>query len=219
MSAVELLALARGPLFDIALVIFAAGVVIRLVEILLIGRKPDFSEPREGGAAAGFKTIFSRSVPYDSMIRRNAFVVVAGYIFHIGLFVTIFLFVPHIELFKSVLGFGWPGLPTPLVDFLAVASIAALIAILINRLRDPVLRFLSGFQDYLVWALTFLPLLTGYLAFHHMFVRYELMLALHILSVELLLVAFPFTKLMHTFTLFLARWYTGSTFGRKGVQS
>jgi len=219
MTPVELLALARGPLFEIALVIFAAGVLIRIVEILVIGRKTDYAEPRQGGFMAGLRTVFTRSAPAEGMLRRNGPVIIAGYVFHIGLFVTIFLFAPHIELFKSALGFGWPGLPTPLVDFLAVASIVALFAVLVNRLRDPVLRFLSTFQDYLVWLVTLLPLLTGYLAFHHMFIRYELMLALHILSVELLLVLFPFTKLMHTFTLFLARWYTGSNFGRKGVQS
>lgn len=219
MTAVELLALARGPLFEIALVIFAAGVLIRLVEILVIGRRADLAEPRQGGAAQGLKTVFTRSVPAEGMFRRNPLVIVAGYVFHIGLFVAIFLFAPHIELFKAIVGVGWPHLPTPFVDFLSVAAIVALVALLINRLRDPVLRFLSGPQDYLVWLVTFLPLLTGYLAFHHMFIRYELMLALHILSINLFLVVFPFTKLMHTFTLFMARWYTGSLFGRKGVQS
>ena len=42
----------------------------------------------------------------------------------------------------------------------------ALIALLIHRLRDPVKLFLSLFQDYLVWLVTILPLVTGYIAFH-----------------------------------------------------
>jgi nitrate reductase gamma subunit len=46
-----------------------------------------------------------------------------------------------------------------------------------------------------------------------------LLLALHILSVELLLVVFPFTKLMHTFTIFLSRWYGGAISGYRGVKS
>jgi nitrate reductase gamma subunit len=37
--------------------------------------------------------------------------------------------------------------------------------------------------------------------------------------VELLLVVFPFTKLTHAFTVFIARWYNGAIFGRKGVES
>ena len=43
--------------------------------------------------------------------------------------------------------------------------------------------------------------------------------ALHILSVELLMVLFPFTKLSHAFTLWIARWYNGAIAGYKGVQS
>ena len=67
--------------------------------------------------------------------------------------------------------------------------------------------------------MTLLPLLTGYLAFHRMLMPYQTMLGLHILSVELLLIVFPFTKLMHSFTVFFARWYNGAAFGRRGVQS
>jgi nitrate reductase gamma subunit len=36
--------------------------------------------------------------------------------------------------------------------------------------------------------------------------------------VELLMILFPFTKLMHAFTLFVSRWYTGSMAGEKGVK-
>ncbi|MCW2310230.1 respiratory nitrate reductase subunit gamma [Rhodobium gokarnense] len=219
MTAVDLLALARGPLFQIALVIFAAGVTLRIVEILVIGRRPDYSEARQGAVLSGLSTMFTRSIPREGMFRRNPFVIVSGYIFHIGIFVVVFLSAAHIEVWRAITGFAWPSLPTPLVDFLTVASIAAMLVVLVNRLRDPMLRFLSTFQDYLVWVATFLAFVTGYLAFHHMLLRYELMLAVHIIAVEVLLVLFPFTKLMHTFTLFIARYYTGSTFGRKGVES
>jgi len=44
---------------------------------------------------------------------------------------------------------------------------------------------------------------------------YPLALGLHILSVELFLVVFPFTKLMHAITTFIARWFNGVTLGRK----
>ncbi len=39
------------------------------------------------------------------------------------------------------------------------------------------------------------------------------------LFVELLMIVFPFTKLMHAFTIFLARWYNGAISGFRGVQS
>ena len=206
-------------MFQISVAIFAVGVVIRLVEILALGRKADLSEPRGDGTISGIKTIFRRSVPDPGTFRRSPFTIVLGYLFHIGLFITILFFVPHIELFHDVLGLQWPGLPTPLVDAVAIVSIFALLAILVNRLRNPVLRYLSNGEDYIVWAATLLPLLTGYAAFHRMLFPYQTMLGLHILSVEILLILFPFTKLMHFFTLFIARWYNGAAFGRRGVQS
>jgi nitrate reductase gamma subunit len=43
------------------------------------------------------------------------------------------------------------------------------------------------------------------------------MLALHILTVELLLVCLPFTKLFHAFTVFGSRWFSGTVNGHKGV--
>ena len=219
MTSVGFLDFVRGPLFQIALIIFIAGIAIRFVEIVVLGRKTDFSEARQSGTGQGFRTMVSRTLPEAGSFKRSPFVILAGYVFHIGLFIALLFFAPHIALIRDSFGFSWPNLPTPLVDFASVAAIAALIGILINRLRDPVLAFLTSFQDYLVWTVTLLPLLSGYLAFHHLLLRYETMLALHILSVELLMVAFPFTKLMHTFTAFLSRWYTGSAFGRKGVQS
>jgi nitrate reductase gamma subunit len=208
----------RGPMFEIALAIFSFGVALRVVEILWLGRKPDYSVPRASGAEAGLRTVFGRFLPAEGTVKTNAFTIVTGYAFHIGLFTSIFLFAPHIEIFHNVWGVSWAALPTALVDLTVVLAIFALLAILIRRLTNPLLRFLSTPVDYLVWLVTFLPLVTGYLTYHHMLLPYQQMLAWHILSVEALLIVFPFTKLMHTFTLFLARFYSGATAGRKGVQ-
>ena len=95
----------------------------------------------------------------------------------------------------------------------------ALIGVLFHRLYDPVLRFLSHFQDYFAWFLTILPVFTGYIAFHRIGAPPPTLIAIHILSVELLMVVFPFTKLMHAFTLFMARWYNGAIAGYRGVNS
>lgn len=219
MNATDFLMWVRGTGLQIALVIFVFGVILRLLEILLLGRKKNLAELRGGGFSAGLRTVITRSVPPDAnTLKRSFFTVVAGYVFHIGLFVALFLLTPHIQLFKSFSGLSWPALPTPVVDFFTVLAMIGLLAILWRRITHPLLRFLSTPQDYLVWALTFLPLATGYMSYHHLFLPYTWMLATHILSVELLLILFPFTKLMHTFTLFLARWYNGSMAGEKGVQ-
>jgi nitrate reductase gamma subunit len=46
-----------------------------------------------------------------------------------------------------------------------------------------------------------------------------LMMALHILSAEMLMIAFPFTKLMHAVTFITSRYYNGAIQGRKGAES
>jgi nitrate reductase gamma subunit len=220
MSEAELLLWVRGPALQIATVIFLLGIVVRLAEILMLGRKKDLAEARGSAVAGGLRTILSRFIPDAGTLQRSTFNVVAGYIFHIGFFVVLFLFAPHILLFDDVMGVSWPSLPTSVVDATAVVTMIALLAVLAHRLRHPVMRFLSRFQDYLVWLVTFLPVVTGYLAFHRVDVLPPpTLITIHILSVELLMVIFPFTKLMHAFTLFMARYYNGAISGYKGVNS
>ncbi|MGD9265157.1 MAG: hypothetical protein PVJ71_05190 [Lysobacterales bacterium] len=219
MTEIELLSWARGPGLQIALVIFVAGVVIRLLEILLLGRKRNLAEAKGSEMTSGLRTIVTRTVPDRTTFRRSGVTIVAGYVFHIGMFVAIFLYAPHILFIKDLVGLSWPALPTPVVDASAVVSIIAMLAVLINRLSNRVMRYLTTFEDILTWLVTFLPLLTGYLAFHRIGFTAPTLLAIHLLSVELLLIVFPFTKLMHTFTLFLARWYNGAISGYRGVES
>jgi nitrate reductase gamma subunit len=219
MNHLDLLTFARGSALNWALVLFVAGVVLRLFEIFGLGRKADLASPRTNSPGSGWRTIVTRSFPSQDLLKRHAVTYFSGYVFHLGLLVTIFFFAPHIEFLHSMTGFGWPNLPTPLVDASAVSAIVALGVILVHRLNNPVLRMLSGVGDYVAWAITLLPLLTGYLAYHHLFVEYTLMLALHLFSVELLLVLLPFSKLFHSFSVFISRWYNGDIFGRKGVAS
>jgi nitrate reductase gamma subunit len=140
-----------------------------------------------------------------------------GYVFHFGFFIVLLFFAPHIELFEYAFGLDWPALPSRLVDFIAVLTIIAMIVVLVDRITKKVKRFISTFQDYFAWALTFLPVLTGWMAVQHLMLPYTRMLAVHILTVEIFLVFFPFTKLLHGAATFGARWYNGDVNGRKGV--
>jgi len=219
MNHLDLLTFARGTALNWALVIFVLGITLRLFEIFGLGRKTDLAKPRSNSCGNGWRTMFTRSLPPEGMLKRDPVTYIAGYVFHVGLLVVIFLFAPHVEFFRSLLGIGWASLPSALVDALVVASIVALGVLLAHRLNSPVKRMLSGFGDYLAWVVTLLPLLTGYMAYHHLMFEYTLMLALHIFSVELLLVLLPFTKLFHTFSVFISRWYNGDIFGKKGVVS
>ena len=95
---------------------------------------------------------------------------------------------------------------------------AALITALGRRLKHPVLRMISNFDDYFSWLVTTLPVVTGLLAVAHVGARYELLLALHILSFEAFLIWFPFGKLMHSIIVFGSRYTTGVTFTRRGAR-
>ncbi len=217
MTATDWLLWARGPAFEIATVILVMGMVVRFIEILMMGRKRNLAVPRGSATAGGFRTIVTRSFPVEGTLQRSPFTIMVGYVFHIGLFVVIFLLAPHILVFSSVIGLSWPALPTMIVDAVAVITILALVAVLASRLNNKVKRYLSGPMDYIVWALTIIPMITGYMAFHRIGLSGPMLLALHIMSVELLMIAFPFTKLSHAFTLFLARFYNGAVTGIKGV--
>lgn len=219
MNSVEFLLLVRGPLFAIATLVMVFGLTLRLFEIFMMGRKANLAEKRASGVTHGLRTVFRRFLPVDkNTFSQSVLLTVAGYIFHIGLFIIVFFYAPHVEIIDSVIGVKWPSLPSPLVDFVSVLTMAALLALLWRRLTHPVVKYLSRADDYLVWLLTFAPVLTGYLTYHHLMLGYSWLLAIHILSVELLMVVFPFTKLTHAMTLFFSRWYTGSISGEKGVQ-
>jgi len=219
MDANELLALARGPAFDIALAVFVIGMLLRLLEVLSLGKKPDLSAPRGSGLQGAIKTVVSRTLPRKTVFEKEPLRVINGYVLHIGFFVVLFFYGPHIELFDTTLGIRWPGLPSGVIDAVGAITIISLIAALVIRLNNKVMRFLSTPGDYVAWLVTLLPVLTGYLAYNHLLLPYTLMLALHLLSVELLLIVAPFSKLTHMFSFATARWYQGFQAGRRGVES
>jgi len=151
------------------------------------------------------------------MLKKSPVGYIGGFAFHIGLAIVVLLFAPHIKLIQSLTGLSWPGLPSQFIDLVAVVTLAAMVVVLADRINKPVKRFLSTFEDWFTWAVTFLPLLTGWLSVRHLLFPYSTMLALHILSVEILLIVLPFTKLFHAFTVFGSRWYNGAVNGHKGV--
>jgi nitrate reductase gamma subunit len=216
----DLLAFARGPALQWALVIFVLGSLWRLTGILLLRRKPDYTEPRSRATWRGaLKLIVTRTWSRREFRASTAFGQSLGYVFHIGLVVVVFGFVPHILFIHSLTGLQWPGLPSSIVYVSGALTVAALVAALVRRLSNPVLRLLSNFDDYFSWLVTVAPVITGLLAVAHLGARYETLLAIHILSVCLLLAWLPFGKLMHVFLVFISRGTTGALFARKGAST
>lgn len=216
----DLLEFARGPALQFSIYALVIGTVWRVLGILLLQHKPDYSEPRKGGGLlAALKVIYTRAFTAPAFKKQTAYAKTLGYALHIGLFVTVFFFVPHIVFFKDIVGFGWPGLPNSAIFFIGVLTVAVGIAIIIRRMTDPVLKLLSNFDDYFSWFVTLAPLITGLIIPIRFGVRYETLMAIHILSVALLLAWLPFGKLAHTFLIFMSRGSTGVILERRGAKT
>jgi nitrate reductase gamma subunit len=217
MNDVELLNWLRSTGLEIAITIFLLGLFFRIVQNLVVGADKNLAEARGSRVWPGLKLIVTRSFFHPHMRARGYFTLIAGYTFHLGFLITLFFFSQHIVLFRSIIGFGWPALPPAIIDFSAIFGIGALLAVLVHRLTDPVLKQISDYQDYLAWLLTMLPLATGLILMHPMDIPYNFALAMHIASFEILIIAIPFTKLSHMLSILVSRWYNGALAGYRGV--
>jgi len=218
----DLLGFARGPALRVALAVFCIGVLWRIVGFGLLRLRRDLNKPRASIArflTRGLITVGSRSWPHPEFIPRTGAGEALGYSYHIGLFIVVLLFAPHVAFIGSLVGFTWPALPSSLITVISVLTLTLFLAVLFRRVTHPVLRMLSNFDDYFSWFVTALVLVTGLANTAHIGARYETLLALHILSVDLLLVWFPFGKLMHAFYLVPSRAINGALLGRKGAVS
>jgi nitrate reductase gamma subunit len=218
----DLLDFARGPAMQWSFMIFVAGVLWRLLGVFLLRPRPDLSEPRVAGAApyvGAVKKVFHYLWPRKEFRSRNLTPTVLAYVLHLGLAIVVFGGAFHLLFIRDLFGVTWPALPSAFVYFTGAATVVAAIALLVRRIMDPVTRLLSNFDDYFSWFVTVLPVVTGLMAVAHFGARYETLLALHVLSFQLLLVWFPFGKLMHAFFWGPSKALTGYAFTRKGVPS
>jgi len=215
MTAVELLHFARGPALWASLAVLVAGSLWRVAGILRLGAKADLSEPRSTRLFAGaMRGIFARMLPRKEFQHRGKLGVWNGYVYHLGLAVIVFGYLPHIHFAERLTGLAWPPLPEPVVYLCAGLTFVSLFIALMERLTDPVRRLLSGFDDYFSWFVVLLPLASGMIAIQQ---SDPLPLAIHLLSVELLFLWLPFGKLAHAFLVFASRGVTGAALTRKGA--
>ncbi len=226
----DLLDFARGPALTVALTVFVLGTLWRLVAILRLPRRPDRSPPREGAPsrARGALDAIVRGMWPRRQFGQTAMVTTFnGYVFHIGLALVALGYAPHIAFVRRITGIHWPALPDVVMILATGITILSLLMALWIRITDAVLRHISTTDDHLSWTLTFLPMITGMaviaepssavLADSH--VLYRGPLAVHLLSLELLLIWFPFGKLMHAVQFVFSRGATGIRFSHRGVRT
>jgi nitrate reductase gamma subunit len=225
----DLLDFARGPALLVSLVIFVLGTLWRLGHALARPRLPDLSPARPGvpsAAAGAWHAVWRGMWPRREFRSGTRFATINGYVFHVGLALVFFGYAPHIAFIRRLSGLGWPALPDAVMYLAAAVTLGSLLMAIVVRVSDPVLKLISTHDDYISWALTLLPVLTGMavasdpsaalLARDH--VLYRGPLAIHLLSLELLLLWFPFGKLMHAVLFVFSRGATGVRFNHRGVR-
>ena len=209
------LELVEGPLFYAAAAIFLIGAAWRFTGIIRIGHKPDIAPPIGSGTAGFIKGNFRHFFPRGLFAERTWMHIIGGYGFHLGLFALLFFAAPHVAFLQDrILGFGWQPLPRWGFIVAAEVAFAGLILLWVRRISDPVMRLISDWDDHVGTWLTFLVMLSGCLALQE---AHDSLRAAHMLLVDLWLIYFPFSRLMHAFTFVLSRGYTGATYGRKGM--
>ena len=206
-----------GLLWNLALIVFSVGVCWNLLRIVFGKRPVDLSEARTSALPGAIKTVFSRFKTVPGLFTHIKVQVVAGYLFHVGLFALLFFGAPHVRFIdQEFLGFSWTALPHFAFIIAAQMAFLGLLMLLLHRILDPVSRLISSTGDYVATILTFVVMLTGCLALLESFNELRL---LHRFSVELFLIYFPFSSLMHAFTFVPSRALTGAWFGRRGIDS
>ena len=223
----DLLDWARGPLLYAALTVFVLGVAWRLFALGRLPTTPSVAPARtKFSQADALGAALTRMWPRKGMRYSATLVTLNPYVFHIGLALVFFGYAPHIAFIRRLTGLGWPALPDVVMYLSAAATIISLLIALMFRLTDPVLKKISRADDMVTWFVTMLPLVTGMAVvgepsasiLAHKIVLYRDPLAIHLLSLELLLVWFPFGKLMHAFLFLPGRMQLATFLGRRGVQ-
>jgi nitrate reductase gamma subunit len=175
--------------------------------------------------AAGALRGIARRMWHPATLRRRSLTgTLFAYAYHVGLAIVFFGFVPHIAFVRRLTGLSWPAVPGAIFTAAAALTFVGLSYALMARLTSPVMRLISGPDDYASWVLTALPMLTGMAVIalppevaYPTIPQQPVALALHLLSLELLLAWLPFGKLSHAFLVFVSRATTGAAFARKGA--
>lgn len=223
----DMLDWARGPMLYAALTVFVLGAAWRLFALSRLPPTPAVAPPRKAFSRAdALGTALKRMWPRKGMRNSATLVTLNPYVFHIGLLLVFFGYAPHIAFIRRLTGLGWPALPDEVMYLSAAATIVSLLIALLFRLTDPVLKKISRADDMVTWLVTMLPLVTGMAVIGEpsasilarTSVVYRDPLAIHLFSLELLLVWFPFGKLMHAFLFLPGRMQLATFLGRRGVQ-
>jgi len=196
----QMLEFARGPLFIATFSLMMLGLGRLLVlELLEMARAWMGMRDKAIPWSQNMKIFAEWLVPVRLIPRIRPFFSVISFLFHIGLIVVPIFLAEHILLWERGLGFSWPSVGRGIADFLTLMTMVTCIVLLLIRTFHKPTRVLSGFWDYALLLILFVPFASGYVMVHPrwLFTDWTTMMLIHVLSAELVFVLMPFTKLSH----------------------
>ena len=202
-----------GPMVWISAFIFIFGLLFKFMTILKEVHEKERYLLSYITVRHSLRSIIAWLIPFfprSTRIRPVYYTI--SYLFHVLLFMLPLFLLSHIVLINESINVTWPAIHDTTADVLTIAIIFALIFFSLRRLWVADVRFLTSLKDHLLILAVLLPFVTGFLAYHQVFL-YEWMVMAHVLSGEFLLVIIPFSRFSHMITAPLTRAYTGSEFG------
>jgi len=204
----------RGPLVWIAFIICIAGSAYRIYNMISTVKKEKVVLPYIS-LRYSLRSIMHWIIPFGSVNwRRHPVITIVTFLFHISLVFTPIFLLSHNILWYESWGISWWTLPEGLADIMTLIVVFSCVFFLFRRIISPEVRFVTYPSDFLILTIAFLPFFTGFLAYHQLFLPSKAMTILHILFGEAMLIAIPFSRIIHMLFGWFTRAYTGSEFGQ-----
>ena len=190
-----------------SLVVCLMSCLYHTIKLISLGKPMDYSQKKGNIGAA---TRYSFTGAMNPVKKESAYLhfptYTAGLLYHIGTFLSIFIFI--LLLFK-VEPQGW--LSWLFIGTLTISGLSGL-GILIKRMTNKELRALSNPDDYISNLLV-----TTFQLISAIVLYWVTFFPVYFITVSVLLLYLPIGKLKHTIYFFAARYHLGVFYGWRGV--
>ena len=202
-----------GPLAWAAFIVFIAGSLYRLINMLYLVNKKEKFIYTYMSFKYSFRSIFHWIIPFATVNwKRHPVLTIVTFAFHICLIITPVFLLSHAILWDESWNISLWSLSDGVADIMTLIVVGSCIFFLVRRLVLQEVQYVTSASDYVILAIVAAPFITGFIAYHQ-WVNYQFFMILHILSGEIMLVAIPFTRLSHMLFSPFTRAYMGSEFG------
>lgn len=212
----------RGPLVWVSFLIFIVGTTIQVMRFYRLSRlKPMLKLKPDGPSTAGPLPVASWRYGLKmlrlTILGRQPLMIFVTAVFHLCLIVTPLFVMGHNMLLDLSWGIGFPSFSDNVSDALTVVVIMTGLYFFYRRMFIYRVAVITTAYDYILLLIATAPFITGFLAYHQVF-NYHALIFIHMLSGEIMLVAIPFTKLIHMPFFFINRFVIihENTLGRGG---